>query len=46
MKEYADEAATFSRAEKCPVVTETTQEEILNALLSDKYQMEKEEEND
>ena len=46
VEEYADEAATFSRAEKCPVVTETTQEEILNALLSDKYQMEKEEEND
>lgn len=46
VEDYADEAATFSRAEKCQVVTETTQEEILSALLFDKYQMEKEEEGE
>lgn len=46
VEEYAGEITTFTRAERCPVVTETTQEEILNALLSDKYQMEKEKEDD
>lgn len=46
VEDYADEASTFSRAEKCPVITETTQEDILNALLSDKYQMEKEKEDE
>lgn len=46
VEEYAGEITTFTRAERCPVVTETTQEEILNALLSDKYQIEKEKEDD
>lgn len=46
VEEYQDEAATFGRAAKCPVVTETSQKEIMSALLSKKYQMEKEEEED